>query len=417
MLRKANEINQSIAKELVNTEKKRLMIFIGVVVFGLTLLIINFSIFPIIGNYLQNPRSMNGGIALNFCFLILLILSRIIIEKISRKRGSLPFLYHAYEILLETVFPMLWLIHVIYYEKSAVFLDSPLLFIYLPLIIVSSLQLSFRQGLLTGTVVGVFYAAVSHWAFVTYPDTISFPLVVYYSKAILFVMAGVCAGLVSREIMDRLKTALQTQAESSKIEKLFSQQVSKEVAEALKTQGDVSVKGIATIFFLDIRNFTQRIQYLPPQEINDFQNRFFGPMVECINTNGGVINQIMGDGLMASFAEGDHIAAYHSATEILDRIREMNKETDPPVEIGIGIHTGEIVAGNIGSEERRQFSISGSAVVMAARLEQLTKEHECSCFISIDFYNLIKHLGIKGKSIGQTKIKGFDETIEVIQLL
>lgn len=414
---RTNELDISIAKELINTEKKRLVIFICVLLFGIAIIVANILLFPAYIDELYNDNiDLYNGLTLNFVFVAILLVSRIIVERISKRKMLLPMSYNIYATVIETSMPMIWLVQMIDADKSALFLDSPLTFIYVPLIIVSSLQLSFSVGMLTGTLVGIFYISASYWALNTFPGTAGFPDIVYYTKGILFIMAGACAGLVALEIKKRLSISLQAQKEKDQIETLFSQQVSKEVADSLKAQGDISVKGIATIFFLDIRNFTKRIQYLPPEEISEFQNKFFGPIIDCMNARGGVIYQIMGDGFMASFKEGDHEKAFEAGKEILNKINEMNSQYANPVKVGIGIHTGEIVAGNIGSNERRQFSISGVAVVMAARLEQMTKDHDCSFLVSIDFYEKIKHLTNHGESLGMIKMKGLDEEIEVIKL-
>jgi len=83
---------------------------------------------------------------------------------------------------------------------------------------------------------------------------------------------------------------------------------------------------------------------------------------------------------------------------------------------GVGVHSGEIMAGNRGTEDRRQFSISGIPGITAARLEQLTKDYDCSFLVSKDFYNKIKHMSQNGSSLGMVKLKGLDQQMEIIKL-
>ena len=172
--------------------------------------------------------------------------------------------------------------------------------------------------------------------------------------------------------------------------------------------------------FLDIRDFTKRVQLLSPEEVNKFQNKFFGPIMDCIHENNGMINQLMGDGLMASFAseEGDAPEnAFKAARDILSTVSQMNKsEWNEEIKVGIGIHNGEIIAGNIGNSTRQQFSISGIPVITAARLEQLTKDYNCAWLVSSNFYDEVKHLATNGTSIGNVKLKGIDQEMEIIKL-
>ena len=86
------------------------------------------------------------------------------------------------------------------------------------------------------------------------------------------------------------------------------------------------------------------------------------------------------------------------------------------MKVGIGIHNGEIIAGNIGNSTRQQFSISGIPVITAARLEQLTKDYQCSWLVSADFYEEIKHLSPNGSSLGKVKLKGIDQEMEIYKL-
>ncbi|MEQ9007702.1 MAG: adenylate/guanylate cyclase domain-containing protein, partial [Ekhidna sp.] len=86
------------------------------------------------------------------------------------------------------------------------------------------------------------------------------------------------------------------------------------------------------------------------------------------------------------------------------------------IKVGIGIHNGEIIAGNIGNSTRQQFSISGIPVITAARLEQLTKDYNCSWLVSATFYENIRHLAKTGTSLGAVKLKGIDQEMEIIKL-
>ncbi len=415
------DLEECIDLEIVKTEKRRLEIFLGVMVFGLALLLINIIFFPItISEIFLNPMSMQLGVYVAIGMIILLLVSRLMVGKIATCEKPLPTGYKFYSVIVESIAPMVWLCFLIAWEQNAAFLDSPLIFIYIPMLIVSALHLSFWLSFFNGLFVAVMYAGISFWAFENYSDAMFFPFIVYFSKAILFLIAGICGGFVARELKKRLTISIQTQEEKDAIETLFSQQVSKQVVSALKSRRDYSIKAEVTVLFLDMRDFTKRVQHMSPEEVNKFQNKFFGPIIQCIDHCGGIINQLMGDGLMASFgsAEGElhHERAYRSAKDIFSSLENSNKGMDDPIQIGIGIHSGEVIAGNIGTEERQQFSISGTPVITAARLEQLTKEYESEFLVSRDFYEKIKHLAKNGASLGSVKMKGIDKELEIIKL-
>ncbi len=414
------KLERRIDLEIVNTEKVRLEIFLGVVLFATVLLFINIIVFPItISEVFVDNRSMNVGILVALGLAVLLLISRYFVGRFSYLKKPLPNAYKIYSIIVESSVPFIWLIILIRWEENAQFLNSPLIFTFIPIIIVSSLYLKFSLSAISGLYIGLVYTCISYWTFENYDTSSLLPSIVFYTKSSLFLLSGICAGLVSNELKKRLQISIETQGERDSIEALFSQQVSKEVVQALKSTDGESFKIEATVLFLDIRNFTNKVQYLSPEEVNKFQNKFFEPIMDCIHKNAGIINQIMGDGLMASFASeasGNYEGAYNAAMEILNRIEQMNKTADEKINIGIGIHCGDIIAGNIGNKVRQQFSMSGIPVIVAARLEQMTKDYNCTCIISSKYYEKVKHLDNTGAPLGLVKMKGIDQEIEIIRL-
>lgn len=414
-------LEECIDLEIVKTEKRRLEIFLGVVGFGSLLLLVNMVFFPAtISEVFEDSRSMNIGVYLAFGFALLLFVSRKMVGKIASCEKPLPAGYKFYSVFMESLVPAVWLVFIIQWEQNAAFLDSPLVYIYIPMLIVSALHLSFWVSFLNGLFIAILYAAITYWAFTDYSQDIFLPSIVYYTKAILFFLAGVCGGFVAVELKKRLTISIKSQEERDEIETLFSQQVSKQVVTALRSQSDYSIQAEVTVMFLDIRDFTNRVQHMSPEQVNKFQNKFFGPIIDCVSHCGGIINQLMGDGLMATFgsAEGDlhHERAYRAANDILHKIELSNEGMESPIKIGIGIHSGQVIAGNIGTQERQQFSISGIPVITAARLEQMTKDYGCSLLVSGDFYKNVEHLATNGTSLGEVKLKGIDKEIEIIKL-
>src|SRR5262249_17912405 len=142
-------------------------------------------------------------------------------------------------------------------------------------------------------------------------------------------------------------------------------------------------------------NFTLFADAHTAEEVVDFQNKLLAPAIDIINQHQGVVFQILGDGIMACFGSPvENVLhadmAFQASVEILRRIQDMSdKGMIPPTTIGIGLHSGMLVAGNIGSEQRKQFSISGTPVIVAARIEQLNKKYGTQFLISGEVYHRI----------------------------
>jgi class 3 adenylate cyclase len=138
----------------------------------------------------------------------------------------------------------------------------------------------------------------------------------------------------------------------------------------------------ASVMFADIRGFTTLVESQPPEETIELLNAWYALMFDAINGYGGVVNQMIGDGLMALFGAPLPLAdcagnAVAAAVEMIGSIEQFNLERadlgKPPVRIGIGIATGEVVAGYTGTERRATYTCIGETVNLAARLEEHTK--------------------------------------------
>ena len=146
------------------------------------------------------------------------------------------------------------------------------------------------------------------------------------------------------------------------------------------TLGGKRVSG--TVMFADIRGFTSLVESQPPEETIELLNTYYTLMFDAISSHGGVVNQMIGDGLMAIFGAPlplpDHCAgAVRAALEMIEMIELFNAERSaegkPAIAIGIGIATGEMVAGYTGTQSRATYTCIGDTVNLAARLEAHTK--------------------------------------------
>jgi len=138
----------------------------------------------------------------------------------------------------------------------------------------------------------------------------------------------------------------------------------------------------ATVMFCDIRGFTSLVESQPPEETIELLNTYYTLMFDAINGRGGVVNQMIGDGLMAIFGaplplERHAEAAALAALDMIEMIEllavERKSAGRAPIRIGIGIGTGNLVAGYTGTQQRATYTCIGDTVNVAARLEQHTK--------------------------------------------
>lgn len=215
--------------------------------------------------------------------------------------------------------------------------------------------------------------------------------------------------------------------EREKIRSILNKVVSKEIADEILKE-PVHLGGedrVVTMLFADIRNFTHITAHFPPQKVVSLLNRFMTKMTRIIEGEGGIIDKYVGDEIMALFgapiAHPDHairaLAASKLMIETLKRWNvEREKEGEAPLEIGIGIHTGLVVAGNMGTEDRLNYTVIGADVALAARLCQaavpgqvLLSEHTlCEPNVKESF---------EVKELPPIHVKGFDEEIKVYEVI
>jgi class 3 adenylate cyclase len=172
---------------------------------------------------------------------------------------------------------------------------------------------------------------------------------------------------------------VQSLKDREKIRSLLDKVVSTEIAEKI-LQGDISLGGeikVISVLFADIRNFTKMTEHMPPEEVITLLNKFMTHMTEIIHHHGGVIDKYIGDEIMALFgapvANSKHSsqalkAAIAMQKEIVSLNQSHEKNSMPILNIGIGVHTGSVLIGNMGAESRLNYTAIGSNVNLASRL-------------------------------------------------
>jgi len=193
-------------------------------------------------------------------------------------------------------------------------------------------------------------------------------------------------------------------AERERLKDTFGRFINKDIAEKA-AKGELTLGGETkevTIFFSDIRSFTAISEKLEPFEVVEFLNDYMTRMVECVNITNGVVDKFIGDAVMAVWGapvssgspEQDALncvrAALMMRAALLDFNKDRGGDKKPIIKIGCGINTGPVIAGQIGSNKRMEYTVIGDAVNFASRTESLNKPLGTDILITENTYNLIK---------------------------
>lgn len=258
-------------------------------------------------------------------------------------------------------------------------------------------------------------------------------LINYYAKSTLRAEKKLTA---EKEITEQQNIQLNEQHEKlvieqdktskmlNKIESLFGQQVSQEVAqEMIKSETEIDSKMMdVTVMFLDIRDFTKFADAHKPDEVARFQNIVFSELIDIVTENRGIVSQILGDGIMAVFGapvkNRNHASnAVNAGYQMVESVQRLGIEKKiPPIKIGIGLNSGKVLAGNVGNERRKFYSLTGTAVIIAARIEQLNKQFKSQFLVSGEVFQRIENKDSKVKNLGKIPLKGIESKISVYQL-
>lgn len=295
-------------------------------------------------------------------------------------------------------------------------LQSPAQSVYFIFIILSTLRLNFSISFFCGVLAAAWNFITSYFIYGHFTSTDA-------GRVLIFLLGGVAAGMVARQIRNGIDNSLTETEKQHKLINLFGKQVSKEVAEkVLENNGSIESKRMhVAIMFIDIRNFTRFVVGKTPEEIVQYQNDFFSIVVDAVEKQHGIVNQFLGDGCMVTFGaphplDNPSRCAVTAAMDILHCVEaDANNAMLSPTRIGIGIHAGEVVTGNIGTTHRQQYSITGNVVILASRLEQLNKMHNSQVLVSKEVFTAAD-CRLETECLGPVAIKGWNECMEVYKL-
>ncbi|MGD1906720.1 MAG: GAF domain-containing protein [Leptolyngbyaceae cyanobacterium] len=201
------------------------------------------------------------------------------------------------------------------------------------------------------------------------------------------------------------------------------------VAERVMALGDdVLMRGDrreVTVLFSDIRGYTTLTENLEADRVVEMLNAYFETMVEAVFNFEGTLDKFIGDAIMAVYGaplplKNHAWAAVQSALDMRYRLVRFNSErltqNQPKIRIGIGISSGEVVSGNIGSQRKMEYTVIGDGVNLSSRLEGVTKQYGCDIVISEYTYELCKeHIWVR--ELDRTRVKGKTHPVNIYELI
>ena len=248
------------------------------------------------------------------------------------------------------------------------------------------------------------------------------------STGLLLPILPPIAVIVGATVVDVAIRYFAEKRERAWIHRAFAHYLAPQVIEKL-VRGETKlelggVKKQLTILFSDIRGFTSLSEKMKPEELVPFLNEYLTAMTDVVLETEGVVDKYIGDAIMAFWGaplpQSDHAnRAARTAIEMKRRLRELQEtwraQGKPDIAIGIGVNTGEVIVGNMGSKQRFDYTVMGDDVNLASRLEGLTKHYGVTILISEATRNLLDD-SVRVRPIDLVAVKGKKDAVRVFEI-
>lgn len=320
-------------------------------------------------------------------------------------------------------------VYTVYFNHNSILSDVILVSLYYVIVFLSAFYLDKYISIVTGI-----FAAISYTLLHVVNRKISFTgdgldEILYnkyfvYATGFLLFLCGFAAAFMATQLYKNIERTIELVEEENKIFNLFSRQISKEVAlELLDKDGKVPVeRRFVSVMFIDLRDFTAYAETQQPEAIVEFQNTFFSIITDVVNKYHGIVNQFLGDGCMITF--GAPVTVENPAANAVNAALEINKLMDDKIasreiealNLGIGIHYGQAVTGNIGNKVKSEYTITGGVVILAARIESQNKIYHSKILISKEVLDASGIQNINAIPLGEAQLKGWSHPVELYKL-
>ncbi len=329
--------------------------------------------------------------------------------------------------LVETSLPTLVIVYYATILGPVQALLMPSAFVYFLFIVLSTLRLDFFLCTFTGLVAAAEYAGLAlFWG--SLDTTVAEPMLTslpqHLAKASLLLVAGIASGFVAARLRGSFSRAIQSIEERSRILGVFGQHVSPEVARRLVASGSASKSELreVCVMFLDIRGFTAFAEKRSAEEVVAYLNTLFDETVGAVAEHHGIVNKFLGDGFMAVFgvAESGPEAcadAMAAGLEAIARVQQLvSAGRIPPTRIGVGLHAGPAVVGNIGSTHRKEYTVIGDVVNVASRVEALNRELGSQMLVTEEVWRGSRRADEPPHPREPLRVRGRETPVHIFQL-
>jgi len=342
-----------------------------------------------------------------------------------QKRLTDPILYLSIVVDMTLLYGLIWSFHIQYVQPPSFYLKVPTLLYVFIFVALRTLHFEVRFVATAGVVAALGWLAMVWYVvssepgnpmitrdYVEYMTSNSILLGAEFDKIIsILVVTAILALAIARARHLMIRSIIDSTTASD-----LSRFVPTEVAQQVATSADAVEAGQgevreATIFFIDLADFTAIGEGLSPERLIATMNEYFTVVSKPIAKYGGVINQFQGDAILASFnlpkPHEDHAAnAVRAALEIDRTLDTHTFNLGIQLMARIGINSGEVVGGLVGTRDRLSYTVHGDAVNLAARLEQLNKEYRTRILVSERTVALAGGHAFAFRRVGESRVRG-----------
>ena len=418
------DFRQALVQQVLRTELIRIKALIATTAVLAVMLLTVYTLDRAAVDRLRHGRLRPGDLyAILIPFILFEVFVHINISRQLRLGRDLPVVRRYLGALIETSMPTFALALHIDSMGSVAALGFVVPLTYFIFIILSTLRLDFWLSSFTGFVAAAELFGMAMF-YVPAGGTDPPPDLFYHSvRSVVVLICGILAGAVGLQLRRQFEASILAATARDRITSLFGQHVSPQVVERLMAGGTTSQSEIrrVAVMFVDFRSFTAGASTRSPREVVDRLDGAFAVLVDILDRHGGIVNKFLGDGFLALFgAPLDAPDAAHravaAAREMLVANARANEATHWPLRIGIGIHFGEVVAGNIGSPRRKEYTVIGDTVNFASRLEALNKEFDSQLLVSAEVRAALGAECDDATCRGGVSVRGYDKPVTVWQL-
>lgn len=416
--------SQALATEITNSEILRIRIILGIFTFGFLATFLfhlvaheqYMAIFQGRLNVVLLPVFF-GSVAASYA------LSLFIIVRFARKNRNLPAAGRFFNAAVEGLIPTaaLWVLSPP--GDLAAALTMPPLFAYSFFVVLSVIRLNPAICITTGITAAASYLAFSLYMINSAPaptSSLLFAPQTHIAKALFIFGSAAIAAFVASQLRTRVLNVLDSMRKKQELETLFGEHVSQEVVQKLLSTRNNNLAEIRhiTALFLDIRNFTSFSESRSAHEVYTELNKLLDFMIDIVHAHSGIINKFLGDGFLAVFGapldDASHaINAVKAARAISSELKvKSNSGSVVKLGIGIGIHCGEALTGNVGSNKRKEYTVIGDVINLASRIEQLNKQFQSEILVSEEVRGAIGDSFVLQEK-GEVLVKGREKPVRV----